>query len=233
MTNTNPLITILGPTASGKTSLAAALAKEINGEIISADSRQVYRSMDIGTGKDISEYKVVPYHLIDIMDAGEQYNLAMFQKDFEYALEDIQSRGKFPILCGGSGMYIQSVLQDFKFTNIPHNKGLRERLESFNVEELKAIFESFTFKNPYHSNPSTRRHFIRAIETLEWQKDNISEVEKSTDQLSILPNSLIFGLNPKAETRRERISNRLKKRLEEGLLEEIENLLSRGLTPEK
>src|SRR5690606_1367347 len=102
-----------------------------------------------------------------------------------------------------------------------------------NVEELKAIFESFTFKNPYPSNPSTRRHFIRAIETLEWQKDNISEVEKSTDQLSILPNSLIFGLNPKAETRRERISNRLKKRLEEGLLEEIENLLSRGLTPEK
>jgi tRNA dimethylallyltransferase len=130
-------------------------------------------------------------------------------------------------------MYIQSVLQDFKFTNIPHNKDLRERLESFNVEKLKAIFNSLTLKNPYPSNPSTRRHFIRAIETLEWQKQNTSEVRQPTDQHLILPNNLIFGLNPKAEIRRERISNRLKKRLEEGLLEEIETLLSSGLAPEK
>lgn len=233
MIKTKPLITILGPTASGKTSLAVALAENINGEIISADSRQVYRLMDIGTGKDLLEYNKIPYHLIDIIDAGEQYNLSVFQENFQQVVAEVHSRERSPILCGGSGMYIQSVLQDFKFTNVPKNKDLRERLELFDLEELKTIFDNLTIKGPYPTSPSTRRHFMRAIETLEWQKFNKFRVEKSADQSSEINPNLIFGLNPKAEIRRERISNRLKKRLNEGLLEEIETLLSNGIIPEK
>ncbi len=228
-----PLITILGPTASGKTSLSISLANIIGGEIISADSRQVYRSMDIGTGKDISDYKNLPYHLIDIVNAGEQYNLAAFQKDFQLVLAEIQSRGKSPILCGGSGLYIQSVLQDFKLTSVPRNQELREKLAPLNLEELKAIFNTLTLESPFPTNPSTKRHFIRAIETQEWQNENkfngVNYVDRSVKSNS----TLIFGLNPKPEIRRERISNRLQKRLQEGLLEEIETLLSSGITPEK
>jgi tRNA dimethylallyltransferase len=228
-----PLVTILGPTASGKTSLSIALAKEIKGEIISADSRQVYRSMDIGTGKDISDYKEVPYHLIDILNAGEQYNVAAFQDDFQRVLKKIHSRGNSPILCGGSGLYIQSVLQDFKFTYIPRNNALRETLTTLNLEELRTIFNNLTIDYPFPTSPSTKRHFIRAIETLKWQELNTFHGEKSTNQFSKINSNLIFGLNPKAEIRRERISNRLKERLNEGLLEEIETLLSSGITPEK
>lgn len=229
MTNTNPLITILGPTASGKTSLAAALAKEINGEIISADSRQVYRSMDIGTGKDLSSYEDTPYHLIDIVDAGDQYDLAEFQEDFKKVLKEIRSRGNFPILCGGSGMYIQAVLQEFKFPSIPKNDRLRSELELLSLDELKRQFETIALDNPYPTNPSSKKHFIRAIETIEWQKENEHPLENPSEQIS----HLIFGLNPKVDVRRERISNRLKNRLDEGLLEEVESLIAIGIAPEK
>lgn len=226
-----PLITILGPTASGKTSLAVTLAEKINGEIISADSRQVYRSMDIGTGKDISEYKNIPYHLIDILDAGEQYNLAVFQEDFQQVVDEIHSRKKLPILCGGSGMYIQAVLQDFGYTAIPQNKELRKELENLKKDELKGIFDSLSINGSYPSNPSTERHFLRAIEVLEWKKQN--KTEHSINSLSKAVASLTFGLNPKAEIRRERISDRLKKRIDEGLVEEVEKLLLSGIPSDK
>lgn len=231
MIKDHPLITILGPTASGKTSLAVALAENINGEIISADSRQVYRSMDIGTGKDIADYKDIPYHLIDILDAGEQYNLAVFQHDFQQALNKIRSTENTPILCGGSGMYIQSVLQDFNFTAIPRNEKLREDLKDSTLDELKRVFNNSTFST-YPTTPNSKRHFIRAIETIEWQKLNKSQINPIKESSGINP-SLIFGLNPKAEIRRERISDRLKKRLNEGLLKEVETLLSKGISAEK
>lgn len=229
MIKTKPLITILGPTASGKTSLAVALAEEVNGEIISADSRQVYRSMDIGTGKDVIEYKDIPFHLIDILVAGEQYNLAAFQEDFQQVVAEIRSRGKLPILCGGSGMYIQAVLQDFEHTNIPKDKKLRKELQNLKLDELKLIFDRLSINAPYPSNPSTERHFLRAIEILEWKKKS----ERPISNLSKAVSSLTFGLNPKAEIRRERISDRLRKRIEEGLIEEVEKLLLSGIPSDK
>lgn len=231
MIEAKPLITILGPTASGKTSLAVALAENINGEIISADSRQVYRSMDIGTGKDILEYNNIPYHLIDILDAGEQYNLSIFQENFQQVLTEIHSREGLPILCGGSGMYIQAVLQDFEYTDIPKNKRLNEALENLKLDELNEIFHDLSINNPYPTSPSTKRHFLRAIEILEWQK--LNKLEQPVKSSSKTIPTLIFGLNPKAEIRRERISNRLKKRLDEGLVEEVEKLLSSGIPSDK
>ena len=231
MIKDTPLITILGPTASGKTSLAVALAEKIKGEIISADSRQVYRSMDIGTGKDILEYKNIPYHLIDILDAGEQYNLSVFQEDFQQAVTEIHSKGKLPILCGGSGMYIQAVLQDFEHTTIPKNKELRKELKNLKLDELKGIFDSLSINDSYPSSPSTERHLLRAIEVLEWKKQNKTELSIKNPSKAVT--SLTFGLNPKAEIRRERISDRLKKRLDEGLVEEVEKLLLSGIPSDK
>lgn len=229
MIKPKPLITILGPTASGKTSLAVALAEKIDGEIISADSRQVYRSMDIGTGKDIIEYKDIPFHLIDILDAGEQYNLSMFQEDFQQVVAEIRSRNKLPILCGGSGMYIQAVLQDFEYTRVPQNKELRKELKSLKLDELKVKFDSLSMNDLYPSTPSTERHFLRAIEILEWKKKS----KHPTSNRSKAVSGLTFGLNPKAEIRRERISDRLRKRIDEGLIEEVEKLLLSGIPSDK
>ncbi len=228
MINT-PLITILGPTASGKTSLAVALAEEINGEIISADSRQVYRSMDIGTGKDISEYNNITYHLIDILDAGEQYNLSAFQEDFQKIVTDVYAREKSPILCGGSGLYIQAVLQNFKYTNIPKDKELRKELKNLQLDELKKKFQSLLINESYPSTPSTERHFLRAIEILEAKKKS----DHLNNNIPQAVSSPIFGLNPNPEIRRQRISDRLKKRIDEGLIEEVEILLSNGIQSEK
>lgn len=229
MIHKKPLITILGPTASGKTSLAVALSEKIDGEIISADSRQVYRSMDIGTGKDIIEYKDTPFHLIDILDAGEQYNLSVFQEDFQQVVAEIYSRKKSPILCGGSGMYIQAVLQDFEHTAIPKNKDLRKELQNLKLYELKGIFDRLSRNDSYPSNPSTEKHFLRAIEILEWKKKSECQI----NNLSKAVSGLIFGLNPKAEVRRERISDRLRKRIGEGLIEEVEKLLLSGISSDK
>lgn len=247
MTKKKPLITLLGPTASGKTSLAVALAKRINAEIISADSRQVYREMDIGTGKDLSEYQSIPYHLIDIIEAGEKYNLALFQEDFQEALNNISSKGKQAILCGGSGLYIQAVLQDFNFTTIPTNENLRLALDHYSLEDLRKRFEELKKTIPYPSNPTSKRQLTRAIETIHWQEESKKEVdipvliqqEKDEAKLNLAENPFeqnarfIFGLNPKPEIRRERISNRLKERLNQGLLEEVSQLLDRGITPEE
>lgn len=221
---TYDIITILGPTASGKTDLAAHLAARLgNAEIISADSRQVYRGMDIGTGKDLADYNVdgvqIPYHLIDILDAGEKYNLFQYQQDFWTAYNDIVSRGKLPILCGGTGLYIESVLKSYKMVPVPENKELRTSLEGKSLEELTEILK--TYKSLHNTTDvDTTKRAIRAIEIQQYYKENRID-EREFPQLD----SLTIGVNIDRELRREKITNRLKKRLEEGMVDEIRNLL--------
>ena len=232
--NTVPLLVILGPTASGKTHLAVKVAKMLGGEIISADSRQVYRDMDIGTGKDLPEYESdgtqISHHLIDIRDAGEQYNVNEFQKDFETAYESVTANGKVPILCGGTGFYMLSLLKGHAYASIPVNEALREELETVLKEVLLSRFESYRTAYQYIADTSTRKRLIRAIE--------ISEFLSHNDGVNAFPDKqpypyIVFGLNPEVEIRRERISNRLKSRLETGLIEEVKHLLSTGLTAEQ
>lgn len=221
---TYDIITILGPTASGKTDLAAHLAARLgNAEIISADSRQVYRGMDIGTGKDLADYNVdgvqIPYHLIDILDAGEKYNLFQYQQDFWTAYNDIVSRGKLPILCGGTGLYIESVLKSYKMVPVPENKELRTSLEGKSLEELTEILK--TYKSLHNTTDvDTTKRAIRAIEIQQYYKENRID-EREFPQLD----SLTIGVNIDRDLRREKITNRLKKRLEEGMVDEIRNLL--------
>lgn len=227
------LIVILGPTASGKTHLAVQLAHQIDGEIISADSRQVYRGMDIGTGKDLDEYviegKKIPYHLIDIIEAGESYHIYQFQQDFQKAYTDILQRGKTPILCGGSGMYLDAVLKGYEFTAVPVDESLRETLLEKSMEELLDIFEAN--KNIYaeKSDTSTKKRLIRAIEINLFLNQNPDF--KITSQP--ITNATIFGLNPPTEIRRERITKRLIARLENGMILEVEALLNKGISPDK
>jgi len=218
------LITILGPTASGKTDLAAHLAARLgNAEIISADSRQVYRGMDIGTGKDLADYTVdgveVPYHLIDICDAGEKYNLFQYQQDFWTAYHDIVGRGKLPILCGGTGLYIESILKSYKMVPVPENKQLREQLAGKSLEELTAILQ--TYKSLHNTTDvDTAKRAIRAIEIQEYYREHRIE-EQQFPQVR----SLTIGVNIDRELRREKITRRLKARLEEGMVDEIRGLL--------
>ena len=227
------LIVILGPTASGKTHLAVQLAHQIDGEIISADSRQVYRGMDIGTGKDLDEYviegKKIPYHLIDIIEAGESYHIYQFQQDFQKAYTDILQRGKTPILCGGSGMYLDAVLKGYEFTAVPVNESLRETLLEKSMEELLDIFEAN--KNIYteKSDTSTKKRLIRAIEINLFLKQNPDFKIISQP----ITNATIFGLNPPTEIRRERITKRLLARLENGMIYEVETLLNKDISPDK
>jgi tRNA dimethylallyltransferase len=245
------MIVILGPTASGKTKLAIDLATKINGEIISADSRQVYRSMDIGTGKDFTDY--LPFfsknadfpsgierlHLIDIVEAGENYNVAWFQRDFQQAYNDIISRNRTPILCGGTGMYIEAVLRNYKNTQIPVNQALREELEQKTDEQLKVLFEE-KYKNiPSNADISTRKRLTRAIEIGEFQiRDSRFEIrENKHSELSTArqtaQNSKLFGLNIPVDIRRERITKRLHERLENGMIDEVKGLLEKEISPEK
>ncbi|MET3126942.1 tRNA dimethylallyltransferase [Arcicella rosea] len=227
------LIVILGPTASGKTHLAVQLAHQIDGEIISADSRQVYRGMDIGTGKDLDEYtidgKKIPYHLIDIIDAGESYHIYQFQQDFQKAYTDIIQRGKKAILCGGSGMYLDAVLKGYEFTSIPIDLKLREQLLEKSTEELLRIFEENQSVYSEKSDTSTKKRLIRAIEINLFLKNN--PAFKITPQA--IPKATIFGLNPTTELRREKITKRLIYRLENGMIEEVQTLLSKGIPAEK
>ena len=224
------LVTILGPTASGKTSFACKLAKDLDTEVISGDSRQVYRGMDIGTGKDLSDYVVdgtpIPYHLIDIRDAGYKYNIFEYQHDFQEAYNDIKRRDKLPILCGGSGLYIESVLKGYNLINVPENKVLRQQLEGKSLAELSTILSSY---KSLHNNTDvdTAQRAIRAIEIEEYKKEN------DTDCNEYPPlKSLIIGVDIDRELRRTRISTRLKSRLEEGMIDEIQSLLDAGVTPE-
>jgi tRNA dimethylallyltransferase len=233
MTQNLPLIVILGPTASGKTHLATLLAHKIQGEIISADSRQVYRDMNIGTGKDLEEYRIdnqdIPFHLIDILEAGEQYHIHQFQQDFQKAFEDILSRNKPAILCGGSGMYLEAVLKGYEFTAIPIDENFREELLLKSTEELLDIFHKNASEYTQKADISTNKRLIRAIEISQFlfQNPNYKLPKPNT------PKSIIFGLNPDTEIRRERITKRLHERLRNGMIEEVKALINKGVPPEK
>lgn len=229
-----PLLVILGPTASGKTHLATRVADQLNGEIISADSRQVYRDMNIGTGKDLEEYRVngkdIPYHLIDILDAGEQYNVNGYQTDFREAFMQVAAQGHCPVVCGGTGFYIHSVLQGHAYFSIPVSETLRTGLENLSSTELLAKFEEMRTSYRALADTSTRKRLIRAIEISTFLKENPEEEYRFT-QDSPVYQSIVFGLDPPVDLRRERISRRLNFRLENGLIEEVQILLDRGITP--
>lgn len=224
------LITVTGPTASGKTSFACQLAYALNTEIISGDSRQVYRSMDIGTGKDLGDYivngKNIPYHLIDIREAGEKYNIYEYQHDFHKVYTDIRSRGKLPVLCGGSGLYIESVLRGYSLVNVPENKELRAKYENYSLQELTKILESYKALHNT-TDVDTAQRAIRAIEIEEYKKNHPLEQNEFPPL-----NSLVIGVSIDRELRRKRISDRLKIRLDEGMIDEIKSILNKGVNPE-
>ena len=221
----NRLVTILGPTASGKTTLAAHLAARLgNAEIISADSRQVYRGMDIGTGKDLADYTIdgkgIPFHLIDICEAGEKYNLFRFQQDFHAAYDDILSRQRQPILCGGTGLYIESVLKGYKMEAVPENPALRKQLKDHSLPQLKKILEAYkTLHNV--TDLDTPKRAIRAIEIQVYYREH-GTLEREFPAID----SLIVGISIDRDLRRRRISQRLRHRLEqEDMLGEVRRLL--------
>ena len=224
------LITILGPTASGKTPLAAALADRLGTEIISGDSRQVYRRMDLGTGKDLVDYTVdgrqVPYHLIDIVEPGYKYNVFEYQRDFLKAYQEITEKNKLPILCGGTGMYIESVLKGYRLLPVPENPELRASLEGKSLEELTGILEGYK-KLHNSTDVDTAKRAIRAIEIEEYYKQQPAEYREFPSL-----KSLIVGVDIDRELRREKITRRLKQRLDEGMVEEVRGLLGEGIAPE-
>ena len=222
------MITILGPTASGKTPLAAALAQRVDGEIISADSRQVYRRMDIGTGKDLGDYQGVPYHLIDIVEPGTKYNLFQYQQDFMDAYNDIVSRGKQPILCGGTGLYIEAVLKGYHLSPVPQNETLRKQLESKSLSELTKILLELKSKNESNMHNTTDVDSAqRAIRAIEIETYNLEHPTPRRELPSV--DSCIIGVNIDRELRREKITRRLKARLEEGMVDEVRGLLNEGI----
>ena len=235
------MITILGPTASGKTPVAARLAAEIGGEIISADSRQVYRRMDIGTGKDLADYVVrsqesgvsrqIPYHLIDIREPGTKYNLFEYQQDFFDAYEAIQSRGAMPILCGGTGLYIEAVLKGYHLSPVPQNQALRDSLEGKSLAELTQMLTDLKAKTGSNMHNTTDVDSCqRAIRAIEIETYNI---EHPTPRRELPPvDSIIIGIDIDRELRREKITRRLKARLEEGMVEEVKALLDEGIPAE-
>lgn len=224
------MLTILGPTASGKTTLAAHLARRLGAEIISADSRQIYRGMDIGTGKDLSDYVVdgvsIPYHLIDIADPGYKYNLFEYQRDFLSAYQDIKGRGVFPILCGGTGLYIESVLKAYKMMPVPQNEELRQSLEGKSLEELTAILS--TYKTLHNTTDvDTAKRAIRAIEICEYYRSHPQDFVDFPDI-----NCLVVGVDIARDLRREKISKRLRARLDEGMVDEVRRILDSGVSAE-
>jgi tRNA dimethylallyltransferase len=230
------MITILGPTASGKTPLATALAYEIGGEIISADSRQVYRRMDIGTGKDLADYTVqgsvtIPYHLIDICEPGTKYNLFQYQEDFFDAYQDIRSRGAVPILCGGTGLYIEAVLKGYKLSPVPQNPELRQRLEGKTLAELTQLLADLKSRTgSVMHNTTDVDSCQRAIRAIEIETYNL---ENPVPRRELPPvDSLIIGVDIDREARRAKITHRLKARLEEGMIDEVRGLLAEGIPAE-
>lgn len=225
------LVTVLGHTAAGKTAFAAHLADQLGGEIISADSRQVYRGMDIGTGKDYKDYLVddqeIPVHLIDILDAGYEYNVYLFKRDFLRVFTDISERGIMPVLCGGSGLYIESVLRNYRLLNVPLNPGLRDELKDKSPEELVKILK---LQGPLHNTTDTtnRKRLVRAIEIALYQTHHL---EESGNERELNP--LVLGIRFDRNIRRERITRRLRDRMEEGMVEEVEGLLESGVPADK
>lgn len=226
------IVTILGPTATGKTALAANIAHRLGGEIISADSRQIYRGMDIGTGKDLDEYEIdgeiVPFHLIDIADAGSRYNLFEYQRDFTAVLADLRSRGKLPVLCGGSGLYIEAILDRYKMVEVPVNSALRKKLESKDISQLETILRSYPEHHMHNKTDlDTPQRAIRAIEIAEYYSKHGGR-DSSVPPL----NPVIIGIAIDRDTRRKRITDRLHARLKEGMIDEVRGLLDSGIKPE-
>lgn len=224
------LITILGPTASGKTSVAVKLAAQIDAEIISADSRQVYRRMDLGTGKDIDEYTIngknIPYHLIDIVEPGTKYNVYEYQKDFLKAYNDIRKRGKKVIVCGGTGLYLESILRSYRLSPVPQNEELRNRLKNKTLEELTYILKQYKSLHNTTDVDSAQRA-IRAIEIADYYQHTPID-----DRPFPTLTSFNIGIDVDRETRRERITARLKQRLNNGMVDEVRALLNEGISPE-
>ncbi|MFC2099062.1 tRNA (adenosine(37)-N6)-dimethylallyltransferase MiaA [Bacteroidota bacterium] len=225
------LICVLGHTAGGKTRFAACLADRIVAEIISADSRQVYRRMNLGTGKDYEDYNVggkrVPYHLVDILEPGSEYNVFEFQKDFLRVYQDIVNRKKSAILCGGSGLYIEAVLKGYHLIRVPLNKELRKQLESQSMEEL--VRQLSSFKKPHNiTDTENRKRLVRALE-IEYYYQDHPQFDKDYPDLR----PLLLGINFDRDSRRRRISQRLNERLKEGMIAEVEGLLGEGIPPEK
>ena len=220
------LICILGPTASGKTRYAVQLAREIGGEILSGDSRQVYRGMDIGTGKDLSEYGEVPYHLIDIVDAGTKYNIYQYQHDFEAAYQDIISRGRRAILCGGSGLYLEAATCGYYLPDVPADEALRAELDALPMEELVARYEAI--RKPHNTTDyDTKQRLIRALEIA------IYEESHPVTRTSFLPKRTKYiGISVSREVRNARIDERLDARLREGMVDEVRGLLESGIKAE-
>ncbi|PVH25998.1 tRNA (adenosine(37)-N6)-dimethylallyltransferase MiaA [Sphingobacterium corticibacter] len=222
------LLIIIGPTASGKTSLAVSLAAELNGEIISADSRQVYRHMDIGTGKDLSTYGDIPYHLIDIAEPGDRYQVDRFRQDFFAAFDDIVSRGKQPILCGGTGSYIQSILQYSRYAQIPKDLSLQAELALRSKEQLIADIHQLGIPADYKIDFHNHKRLVRALEIILYLKQHNPVLSPQR----IIQHYYAIGLNPPLIKRREAVHQRLLQRLEQGLITEVQNLLLLGLSHE-
>ena len=224
------MVTILGPTASGKTEVAVKLALKLSGEVISADSRQVYRNMDLGTGKDIEEYRVngvdVPYHLIDIAEAGYQYNVFEFQRDFLKAYQAIREKGSFPVMCGGSGMYLEAILKGYRLIQVPVNEERRAELQLLSLEDLTEILKHYKSINNT-SDTENKKRAIRAIEIEEFCLEH-----PETDLSFPAINSLIVGVKYDRDSRRRRITARLKQRLDNGMIDEVKKLIDNGLKPE-
>lgn len=230
-----PMVVILGPTASGKTALAVELARRLDGEVLSADSRQVYRGMDLGTGKDLSEYSgtdartgeafSVSYHLMDVADAGEEYNIFRYQQAFDEAYAGIRSRGRVPVLCGGSGLYLMAALGGKRFREVPRNEGLRRSLEGKSDAGLAELLASY---GPLHNHTDTetRERCLRALEIAEFER-------RCPDAGRVPPSSLLFGIAFEPEVLRQRIGQRLDARLQAGMVDEVRALLSSGLKPEQ
>ena len=229
------MITILGPTASGKTSLVAALAYHLDAEIISADSRQVYQGMDIGTGKDLADYTVaskhIPYHLIDICKAGSKYNVYQYQQDFLEVYNKIRETNKLPILCGGSGLYLEAILKGYHLSTVPPNEELRNQLNEMSheslIQMLVEIQEQLNTKMHNSTDLDSKQRTIRAIEIGKYM---LTEADPKTNFPEIP--SLIIGVDIDREERRRKITTRLHQRLEEGMIEEVKQLLNQGIAPE-
>ena len=224
------MVVVLGPTASGKTDVAANLAYKLGGEIISADSRQVYRNMDLGTGKDLESYRIqgveVPHHLIDIADAGYQYNVFEYQRDFLKVYDDLKARNVFPIMCGGSGMYLEAVLKGYRMIQVPVDEMRRVELQTLTLNQLTEILKTYkTINNT--SDIENKKRAVRAIEIEEY-----CLIHPEADLSFPTINSLIAGVKYDRDSRRRRITSRLKQRLENGMIEEVEHLLGKGLKPE-
>lgn len=226
-----PLIAVVGPTASGKTRRAVDIARALNGEIISADSRQVYRGMDLGTGKDLEEYGEIPYHLIDICDAGTRYDLHRYLHDFRKAYEDIESRGKRAVICGGSGMYVENAVRGIQLPEVPRNEELRATLADKNLDELSDILAGYRELHNVNDTDTVARA-LRAIEIQEYYRTHPVEAKTATNEGAVPLDCVVVGVDIPREERRRRISERLKQRLDSGMVDEIRNLIDSGVKPD-